>query len=47
MAKDMHIGFRIEEEIKKALVLEAQKRDIPLAQLIRAILKCYLEENHG
>lgn len=44
MTKDTQIGFRIEEEVKVALEQEARQKDIPLAQLIRAILKQHLEE---
>ena len=44
MTKDTQIGFRIEEDVKAALEQEARQKDIPLAQLIRAILKQHLEE---
>lgn len=44
MTKDTQIGFRIEESMKAALEQEARQKDIPLAQLIRAILKQHLEE---
>ena len=44
MAKDTQIGFRIEENMKAVLEQEARQKDIPLAQLIRAILKRYLQE---
>lgn len=44
MSKDTQIGFRIEENMKVALEQEARQKDIPLAQLIRAILKRHLQE---
>ena len=44
MTKDTQIGFRIEEDMKAALEREARQKDIPLAQLIRAILKHHLQE---
>lgn len=47
MSKDTQIGFRIEEETKAALEQEARQKDIPLAQLIRAILKRHLQEGEN
>ena len=44
MSKDTQIGFRIEENMKVALEQEARQKDIPLVQLIRAILKRHLQE---
>lgn len=44
MTKDTRIGFRIEEDMKIALEHEARQQDIPLAQLIRSILKQHLQE---
>ena len=47
MTKDTQIGFRIEESMKAALEQEARQKDIPLAQLIRAILKQHLQEGEN
>ena len=44
MTKDTQIGLRIEESTKAALEQEARQKDMPLAQLIRKILKQHLEE---
>lgn len=42
--KDVTIGFRLRESEKAQLVAVAAKRDIPVSQLIREIIKEHLRK---
>lgn len=43
--KTATIGLRISEHEKKQLETIAAKKDIPLSQIIRELVKNYLKEN--
>lgn len=42
--KTEKITIRITEELKKKLEAEAFNRDIPVAQLVRELIKAYFEK---
>lgn len=43
--KETRVTVRLEQQTRDQLEQEARQKDIPLAQLIRAILKNYLQED--
>lgn len=43
--KETRVTVRLEQQTRDRLEQEARQKDIPLAQLIRAILKKYLQED--
>lgn len=42
--KDTNITFKLSESEKAAIKAEAEKRDIPMSQLIREAIKEYIKE---
>lgn len=42
--KNVSITFKLSESEKERIVQEAKKRDIPVSQLIREIIKEYLSK---
>ena len=42
--KTAHLGIRISVEEKDRLVRIAEKRDIPVSQLVREIIKAWCQE---
>lgn len=45
MPKDTNITFKLSEAEKEAIRTLAARRDIPMSQLIREIIKKYMEDD--